>query len=146
MSRAVIVGYLRSPFTLAHKGQLAGTRPDDLAADVIKALIAKTGVKAEDVEDVILGCAFPEGEQGFNMARMVGLLAGLPITTGGLTVNRWCGSSMEAIHIAAGNIASGKGELFVAAGLVQFHHIHILDGKARAFERFLRSRNRAQAH
>jgi acetyl-CoA acyltransferase len=123
MSRAVIVGYLRSPFTLAHKGQLAGTRPDDLAADVIKALIAKTGVKAEDVEDVILGCAFPEGEQGFNMARMVGLLAGLPITTGGLTVNRWCGSSMEAIHIAAGNIASGKGELFVAAGVESMSRI-----------------------
>jgi acetyl-CoA acyltransferase len=123
MSRAVIVGYLRSPFTLAHKGQLAGTRPDDLAADVIKALIAKTGVKAEDVEDVILGCAFPEGEQGFNMARMVGLLAGLPITTGGLTVNRWCGSSMEAIHIAAGNIASGKGELFVVAGVESMSRI-----------------------
>lgn len=123
MSRAVIVGYLRSPFTLAHKGQLAGTRPDDLAAAVIKALITKTGVKGEDVEDVILGCAFPEGEQGFNMARMVGLLAGLPITTGGLTVNRWCGSSMEAIHIAAGNIASGKGELFVAAGVESMSRI-----------------------
>lgn len=123
MSRAVIVGYLRSPFTLAHKGQLAGTRPDDLAAEVIRALIQKTGVKGEDVEDVILGCAFPEGEQGFNMARMVGLLAGLPITTGGLTVNRWCGSSMEAIHIAAGNIASGKGELFVAAGVESMSRI-----------------------
>ncbi len=120
---AVIVGYLRSPFTPAHKGQLAGTRPDDLAAEVIKALIKKTGVKAEDVEDVILGCAFPEGEQGFNIARMVGLLAGLPITTGGLTVNRWCGSSMEAIHIAAGNIASGKGDLFVAAGVESMSRI-----------------------
>jgi acetyl-CoA acyltransferase len=123
MSRAVIVGYLRSPFTPAYKGQLAATRPDDLAATVIRALIAKTGVKVEDVEDVILGCAFPEGEQGFNMARLVGLLAGLPITTGGLTVNRWCGSSMEAIHIAAGNIASGKGELFVAAGVESMSRI-----------------------
>lgn len=117
MSRAVIVGYARSPFTPAHKGRLAGVRPDDLAAAVIRALIEKTGVKAEDVEDVILGCAFPEGEQGFNLARMVGLLAGLPVATAGLTVNRWCGSSMEAIHIAAGNIATGKGELFVAAGV-----------------------------
>lgn len=117
MSSAVIVGYLRSPFTPAHKGQLASVRPDDLAAEVVKALVARTGVKAEDIEDVILGNAFPEGEQGFNLARMVGLLAGLPITTGGVTVNRWCGSSMEAIHIAAGNIASGKGELFVAAGV-----------------------------
>lgn len=123
MSRAVIVGYLRSPFTPAIKGQLASVRPDDLAAQVIKALVAKTGVKADDVEDVILGCAFPEGEQGFNMARLVGLLAGLPVTTGGLTVNRWCGSSMEAIHIAAGNIASGKGELFVAAGVESMSRI-----------------------
>ena len=123
MSRAVIVGYLRSPFTPAHKGQLASVRPDDLAAQVIKALVAKTGVKSDDIEDVILGCAFPEGEQGFNMARLVGLLAGLPVTTGGLTVNRWCGSSMEAIHIAAGNIASGKGELFVAAGVESMSRI-----------------------
>lgn len=123
MSRAVIVGYLRSPFTPAHKGQLASVRPDDLAAQVIKALVAKTGVKADDIEDVILGCAFPEGEQGLNMARLVGLLAGLPVTTGGLTVNRWCGSSMEAIHIAAGNIASGKGELFVAAGVESMSRI-----------------------
>lgn len=123
MSRAVIVGYLRSPFTPAIKGQLASVRPDDLAAEVIKALLAKTGVKGEDVEDVILGCAFPEGEQGFNLARMVGLLAGLPITTGGVTVNRWCGSSMEAIHIAAGNIATGKGEVFVAAGVESMSRI-----------------------
>lgn len=123
MSRAVIVGYLRSPFTPAYKGQLASVRPDDLAAQVIKALVAKTGVKSDDIEDVILGCAFPEGEQGFNMARLVGLLAGLPVTTGGLTVNRWCGSSMEAIHIAAGNIMSGKGELFVAAGVESMSRI-----------------------
>ncbi len=123
MSAAVIVGYLRSPFTPAYKGQLASVRPDDLAAEVIKALVKKTGVKPDDIEDVILGCAFPEGEQGFNLARMVGLLAGLPITTGGLTVNRWCGSSMEAIHIAAGNIASGKGEVFIAAGVESMSRI-----------------------
>ena len=117
MPNAVIVGYLRSPFTPSFKGALAATRPDDIAAEVIKALIAKTGVNTEDIEDIILGCAFPEGEQGFNMARMVGLLAGLPQSVAGVTVNRWCGSSMEAIHIAAGDIAIGKGELFVAAGV-----------------------------
>lgn len=117
MSHAVIVGYVRSPFTLAHKGKLAKTRPDDLAAEVIKALVANTRVKAADVEDLILGCAFPEGEQGFNMGRMVALLAGLPKSVAGQTVNRWCGSSMEAIHIAAGNIAAGKGEVFIAAGV-----------------------------
>src|SRR5688572_5769695 len=123
MSAAVIVGYLRSPFTPAYKGQLAGVRPDDLAADVVKALIKKTGVKPEDIEDVILGCAFPEGEQGFNIARMVALMAGLPVMAGGVTINRWCGSSMEAIHIAAGNIMSGKGEVFVAAGVESMSRI-----------------------
>ncbi len=117
MGNAVIVGYVRSPFTPANKGQLASVRPDDLAADIVKALIARTGVKPEEIEDILMGCAFPEGEQGFNIGRMVGLLAGLPVSVGGMTVNRWCGSSMEAIHIAAGNIATGKGEVFVAAGV-----------------------------
>lgn len=116
MTSAVITGYLRSPFTPAHKGALAKTRPDDIAAQVIKGLIAKTGINAADIDDVIMGCAFPEGEQGFNMGRMVALLAGLPNTVPGCTINRWCGSSMEAIHMAAGNIATGKGEVFIAAG------------------------------
>lgn len=123
MPKAVIVGYLRSPFTLAHKGALARVRPDDLAAAVIRALVAQTGVNPADIEDVLLGCAFPEGEQGLNMARLVGLLAGLPETVAGATINRWCGSSMEAIHIAAGNIAAGKGELFVAAGVESMSRI-----------------------
>jgi acetyl-CoA acyltransferase len=123
MTSAVIVGYLRSPFTPAHKGQLAGVRPDDLSADIIKAIVAKTGVKPADIEDVLWGCAFPEGEQGFNMARLVALHAGLPQTVGGTTINRWCGSSMEAIHIAAGNIMSGKGEVFIAGGVESMSRI-----------------------
>ena len=123
MPHAVIVGYLRSPFTPASKGQLAQVRPDDLAAEVIKALVTKTGVNPADIEDVLLGCAFPEGEQGLNMARLVGLLAGLPVSVAGATINRWCGSSMEAIHIAAGNIASGKGEVFIAAGVESMSRI-----------------------
>lgn len=117
MESAVIVGYVRSPFTPAMKGALAKTRPDELAAQTVKGLIAKTGVKPEDIEDVLLGCAFPEGEQGFNMARLVVFLAGLPDTVGGVTINRFCGSSMEAIHIAAGKIATGAGEAFVCAGV-----------------------------
>lgn len=117
MSSAVIVGFVRSPFTPANKGQLAKTRPDDIAVQVIQGLLKKTGVKAEDIDDLIMGCAFPEGEQGFNIGRMVALQAGLPITVAGCVVNRWCGSSMEAIHIAAGNIATGKGEVFIAAGV-----------------------------
>ncbi|MFZ4125499.1 MAG: thiolase family protein [Rickettsiales bacterium] len=117
MSSAVIVGFVRSPFTPSNKGQLAKTRPDDIAVQVIQGLIKKTGVKVDDIEDLIMGCAFPEGEQGFNIGRMVALQAGLPVTVAGTTINRWCGSSMEAIHMAAGNIAIGKGEVFICAGV-----------------------------
>lgn len=117
MSQAVIVGYLRSPFTLSNKGALAATRPDDIATEVVKALIKQTGVNPADIDDLLMGCAFPEGEQGFNIGRMVALQAGLPETVAGATINRWCGSSMEAIHIAAGNIATGKGDVFICAGV-----------------------------
>ncbi|WP_267387013.1 thiolase family protein [Sphingomonas sp. GC_Shp_3] len=117
MRDVVIAGYARSPFHLANKGALARVRPDDLAATVIRGLIERTGVKAEDIEDIILGCAFPEGEQGFNIARLVGLLADLPLSVGGMTVNRFCGSSMSAIHIAAGQIQLGAGEAFICAGV-----------------------------
>lgn len=117
MTNAVICAYVRSPFTLANKGELAKTRPDDLLAQVLKGMLAKTPVNGADIEDVIVGCAFPEGEQGFNIGRMVGLLAGIPQTAGGVTVNRFCGSSMEAIHMAAGKIASGAGELFICGGV-----------------------------
>lgn len=117
MTNAVIVGFARSPFTQANKGALATVRPDDMLATVMGALITKTGVNKDDIADVIVGNAFPEGEQGFNIGRMAALLAGLPVSVAGQVVNRWCGSSMEAIHIAAGNIATGKGELFIAAGV-----------------------------
>jgi acetyl-CoA acyltransferase len=113
----VIAGFKRSPFHLANKGDLRRVRPDDLVADVIKALVAETGVDPAAIEDLILGCAFPEGEQGFNMARMVVFLAGLPQSVGGVTVNRYCGSSMQAIHQAAGAIQMGAGEAFLCAGV-----------------------------
>ena len=116
-SPIVIAGYARSPFTLAKKGGLARVRPDDLAAQVIRELIARTRVKPEDIEDIIMGCAFPEGEQGMNVARIVGLLADLPISVAGMTVNRFCGSSMQSVHIAAGAIAMGAGEVFICAGV-----------------------------
>jgi acetyl-CoA acyltransferase len=123
MTKAVIVGYARSPFTPAGKGQMTEVRPDEMAAQVIKALIKKTGVVPDDIEDLILGCAFPEGEQGLNIARLVVFLAGLPVTVGGLTVNRFCGSSMQSVHIAAANISVGAGEVYIAAGVESMSRI-----------------------
>ncbi|AXJ96674.1 MULTISPECIES: thiolase family protein [unclassified Sphingomonas] len=117
MTNVVIAGYARSPFHLAGKGALARVRPDDLAAQTIRGLIEKTGIDASAIEDIILGCAFPEGEQGLNVARMIGLLVDLPLSVGGMTVNRFCGSSMSAIHIAVGQIQIGAGEAFICAGL-----------------------------
>ena len=117
MTDVVIAGYARSPFTPARKGELARVRPDDLAAQTIRALIERTGIDPQDVEDVVLGCAFPEGEQGFNVARLVVFLAGLPESVAGTTVNRFCGSSMQAIHLAAGAIQMGAGECYVCAGV-----------------------------
>jgi acetyl-CoA acyltransferase len=117
MKSVVIAGYVRSPFTPAKKGELAKVRPDDLAAQTVRALVQRTGVDPADLEDLILGCAFPEGEQGFNLARLVGFLAELPLTVAGTTVNRFCGSSMQAIHMAAGAIQLDAGEAFVCAGV-----------------------------
>lgn len=117
MKPVVIVGYARSPFTPAHKGELAKTRGDEIASQVIRALIERTGVNPKHIEDLIMGCAFPEGEQGFNVGRLVGFLADLPLSVGGMTVNRFCGSSMQSVHIAAGAIQMGAGDAFICAGV-----------------------------
>ena len=117
MKNVVIAGYARSAFTLANKGALTKVRPDELAAQVIKGLLQRTAVKVEDVEDLMLGCAFPEGEQGLNMARLVGFLSELPLSVAGATLNRFCGSSMQAIHSAAGAIQMNAGEVFLCAGV-----------------------------
>ncbi len=117
MTNVVIAGYARSAFTLAHKGALRKTRPDDLAAAVVKGLVERTKVNPADIEDIAMGCAFPEGEQGMNIGRLVGFLAGLPNSVAGDTVNRFCGSSMQTIHQAAGSIALGAGDVFIAAGV-----------------------------
>ncbi len=113
---AVICAYKRSPFTFASKGALAKTRPDDLAAAVVAALVKETGVRVDDIEDLLMGCAFPEAEQGFNLARIVANLADLPITVAGATLNRFCGSSMTTIHQAAAYIMAGAGDVYIAAG------------------------------
>ncbi len=117
MTNVVIAGYARSPFHFAGKGELARVRADDLCAQVIRELIVRTKVKPEDIEDIVVGCAFPEGEQGLNVARMIGLLADLPLQVGGMTINRFCGSSMSSVHSAVGQIAIGAGEVFIAAGV-----------------------------
>ena len=101
-------------------------RPDDLAAQVVQGLVDKTGVDPADIEDVIVGCAFPEGEQGFNIARMVALMADLPLSVGGVTVNRYCGSSMSAIHLAGGAICADAGEVFVCAGVESMTRVPML--------------------
>ncbi len=119
----VICGFKRSPMHFANKGELAKVRPDDMAAEVVKELVAATGVKPEDIEDLLMGCAFPEAEQGFNIARLVANHAELPISVAGATVNRFCGSSMTTIHTAAGMIQMGAGDVFIAAGVESMSRI-----------------------
>ncbi|MEC9345940.1 MAG: thiolase family protein [Pseudomonadota bacterium] len=117
MRNVVIAGYQRSPFTFATKGALAKVRPDEIAAQVVRGLVEKTGIDAAEIEDLIVGCAFPEGEQGLNVARLIGFLADLPLSVAGTTVNRFCGSSMTSIHMAAGAIQMKAGEAFICAGI-----------------------------
>src|ERR1700733_10724080 len=117
MKSVVIAGYARSPFHFARKGDLARTRADELAAQTVAGLLARTKVNPDDIEDLILGCAFPEGEQGLNVAKLIAFLAKLPISVAATTVNRFCGSSMQSIHIAAGAIQMDAGEVFVCGGI-----------------------------
>ncbi len=126
MTDVVIAGYARSPFTPAKKGALARVRPDDLAAQVVRKLVADAGIPSGDIEDLIVGCAFPEGEQGFNVARLIGLLADLDLSVGGVTVNRFCGSSMQSVHIAAGQIMLGAGEAFLCAGVESMSRVPMM--------------------
>jgi acetyl-CoA acyltransferase len=115
--KVVIAGFARSPFTPANKGDLKNVRADDLAAQTVKGLVEKLKLEPSLIEDLKLGCAFPEGEQGLNLARNVALLAGLPEAVAGVTINRFCGSSMQAIHDAAGAIKMGMMDCVIAAGV-----------------------------
>ena len=119
----VIAGFSRSPFTRAMKGDLAKTRPDDIAAKVVNSLISNVQLDPNIVEDIIVGTAFPEGEQGFNLARIISFLSDLPESVPGVTINRFCGSSMQAIHDAAGRVAMGAGEVFIAGGVESMSRI-----------------------
>ncbi len=126
MKPVVLAAYVRSPFTLANRGGLSRMRADDLAAQVIRGLMAKTGIDPAEIEDLIVGCAFPEAEQGLNVARLIGVLADLPMSVTGVTVNRFCGSSMQAIHMAAGAIQMNAGEVFVCAGVESMTRVPIM--------------------
>lgn len=126
MSAAVIAGYVRSPFTPANKSPMAAVRPDELTALVVRALVTRSGVKPEDIEDLLLGCAFPEGEQGLNLARLVAMMAELPQSVAGATLNRFCGSSMQSVHSAAGAIAIGAGEAFICAGIESMSRVPMM--------------------
>ncbi|MGB7281023.1 MAG: acetyl-CoA C-acyltransferase [Candidatus Acidiferrum sp.] len=117
MPEAVIVSSVRTPVGKAFKGSLRATRPDDLAAVAIKEALARVpGLDAKEIDDVILGCAMPEGEQGMNVARIAALRAGLPIETSAMTINRFCSSGLQAIAIAAERIRGGSAQAIVAGG------------------------------
>jgi acetyl-CoA acyltransferase len=125
MANAVITHFRRSPFHFAGKGALARTRPDDIAAQVIAKLVADSGIDAADIEDLILGCTFPEAEQGLNLGRILGFMTHLPLSVAGTTVNRFCGSSMTSIHMAVGAIAAGAGDVFICAGVESMSRVPV---------------------
>jgi acetyl-CoA acetyltransferase family protein len=118
MPEAVIVSAVRTPIGRASKGSLRTMRADDLAAVAVRAAAERVpNLDPKLIEDVIIGCAFPEGEQGMNLARLVTALAGLPVTSGGTTVNRFCASSLQAFNMGAQNIMLGMGDVFVIGGV-----------------------------
>jgi acetyl-CoA acetyltransferase family protein len=120
----VIVAAKRSPMGRAIKGQFAQTRIDDLGAEVIKAALAAVPqLKIEEIEDLLVGCAMPEGEQGLNVARQISFLAGLPLHCGAATINRFCASSLSAINMAAESLMAGNGEVFIAGGVESMSHV-----------------------
>ena len=124
MKDVVIVAAVRSPMGRALKGQFANTRIDDLGADVVKACLQKVPqLDLKDIEDVITGCAMPEGEQGMNIARNISFLAGLPLTTAAVTVNRFCSSSLQTILMAAQAIQTGMGDVQLSVGVESMSHV-----------------------
>jgi acetyl-CoA acyltransferase len=133
MNTPVIVASVRSAVGRALKGSLSQTRPDELAGQVLKAALAKVPtLDPALVDDVILGCAMPEGEQGLNVARVVGMLAGLPETTSAMTINRFCSSGLQAIAIAAERIAAGHADVIAAGGVESMTMVPMTGNKLSA--------------
>lgn len=124
MKEAVIVSAVRSPMGRAEKGLLANMRIDDLGAVILKEALKRVPkLDPNEIEDVLVGCAMPEGEQGMNLARNISLLAGVPLTAAATTVNRFCASGLETINTAALHIMNGNGEVYVAGGVETMSHV-----------------------
>ena len=125
MKRAVVIDAIRTPIAKAHpeKGNFRDVRADDLSADLMKALLERVALPAAAIEDVQWGCVKQQDEQGFDIGRIAGLIAGLPVETGGVAVNRLCGSSLQAIHQAAMSIAAGCEDVQLAGGVEHMQHI-----------------------
>src|SRR5215210_4429776 len=135
MTEALIIDAVRTPIG-RFAGALSSVRPDDLAATVVKAIVDRTGVDPSLVDDVILGCANGAGEDNRNVARMAALLAGLPVTVPGQTVNRLCASGLSAIATAARAIKTGEGDLFIAGGVENMTRApYVLSKAAKPFAR-----------
>ncbi|MFL2957384.1 MAG: thiolase family protein [Candidatus Thalassarchaeaceae archaeon] len=115
--KAVIVDWLRSPFHRAHKGKLSNVRPDEMAGYLAKSILKRNNLLPEMVDDILVGCAYPEGEQGYNIGRIMTYIGGLPNSVPGATFNRLCGSSMQAVLSASANIEVGWGECFLCGGV-----------------------------
>lgn len=129
MTEVVIVDAVRTPMGKSKNGQFRNVRAEDLSAHLIKGILARNeAVKPADVDDVIWGCVQQTLEQGFNIARNAGLLAGLPHSVPGQTVNRLCGSSMSAIHIAASNVLAGQGDIYLCGGVEHMGHVPMTHG------------------
>ncbi len=121
--RSVIVDWRRSPFTKAHRGALSAERPDDYAGQVIRALMRNSSIEANEIDDIIVGCAYPEGEQGYNIGRLMAFHGGFPPEVPGSTINRLCGSSMQAILTASAQISAGWGDCFLCGGIESMSRI-----------------------
>jgi len=133
MTEVVIIDSVRSAVGRAHKGSLAHTRPDELAGQVIAGLLARNeGVAAELVEDLVLGCAMPEGEQGLNIARVAGMLGGLPEETSAFTINRFCSSGLQSIANAAGSVLLGSLDVAIAGGVESMTMVPMTGNKLSA--------------
>jgi acetyl-CoA acyltransferase len=140
MRQAVVIEAVRTPIGRAHpeKGIYRDVRADDLSADLMEELLRRVGISADEIEDVQWGCVKQEGEQGYDVARQAVLIAGLPITVGGVTVNRNCGSSLQALNGAAQSIAAACEDVQIVGGVEHMHHLPMekgFDGSPRMFYR-----------